>query len=501
MRKTAILFLLSFSSFCTLFGQNAVLHIALSHGKATSCHAYMPSQPKHILFDIPLDVSRTGSCTFRLARPEFVQLSVYDVDNSIPKYFNYLLYVSPGDNLQLKADLKKPGFELQVSGRGSNNNQPLLSAMEYEDLHSFNKDTLPYRVINAVNAAQKNRQNKFNRYIRLYKPSASYIRDWKISLRYYATALYYYFKESNKLAVWPAYYRNYGQWQKITDSLFSVAKLNNDSALGSFHYSSLVSNFLNFEKGDLADEEYLHPEAFYREWYQADTVEGKKQFSADRINLVQEKIINRYFTGKTEEYLYAVLLAGGVGTSNPTNIPEIFDRFKQKYPHSKYIEQFSQPVDSVITRGKYTLNDRMVLMPGNGTNLNSLDEVLAALKGKTVLVDMWGTWCGPCREEIEKNSVAIRAHFKEKALNYLYIANNDMGNERQWKKLIAYLNLEGTHLLANSRLTDDIMTKIKGQGYPTLFIIKKDGTFELSKTQYPMNREVLYKQLQVDLAQ
>jgi thiol-disulfide isomerase/thioredoxin len=143
----------------------------------------------------------------------------------------------------------------------------------------------------------------------------------------------------------------------------------------------------------------------------------------------------------------------------------------------------------------------MVFMAGNGTKFNSLDEVLAAMKGKTVLVVMWGTWCGPCREEIEKNSAAIREHFKDKGLTYLYIANNDMNNQEQWKKLIAYFDMEGTHLLANNLLTEDIMAKVNGQGYPTLFIIKKDGTFEQSKTAYPINRDILFKQLEEDLAQ
>ncbi|MGZ3778737.1 MAG: TlpA family protein disulfide reductase, partial [Mucilaginibacter sp.] len=115
--------------------------------------------------------------------------------------------------------------------------------------------------------------------------------------------------------------------------------------------------------------------------------------------------------------------------------------------------------------------------------------------------DMWGTWCGPCREEIEKHSASIREHFKGKQLDYLYIANMDLKNGDLWKKLIAYFDLEGTHLLANKALTDDIMTKVKGTGFPTLFIIKKDGTFEGSKSQYPVNEDILIRQLKGDLAE
>ena len=76
-----------------------------------------------------------------------------------------------------------------------------------------------------------------------------------------------------------------------------------------------------------------------------------------------------------------------------------------------------------------------------------------------------------------------------------------MGNEEQWKKLIAYFNLEGTHIMANKSLTDDIMAKVNGKGFPTVFIIKKDGSYEKSKTQSLMNRDILIKQLEGDLAE
>ncbi len=491
--------MLVFVPFCTLVAQNAVLHISVANSKGAICDLYIPGLPGQSSVNLTL-IDGSASHKLQLARPQFVQLTCFDPADWEHKHFNYMLYLSPGDNLLLKADLNKAGFDFKVSGKGGNNNQPLISAMESINLHGFLRDTLPYNLINAINTAQKNRQSNLGTYIRLYHPSLSFIKDQQTSLRYYASELFNNFKGTNKNYVWEAYYRNYAHWQKITDSLFKAAKLNNDAALATFNYTDLVSQFLYWENVDLSDEEYLHPVAFYREWYHTDTVKGKKLFSADRKNLPREMIINRYFTGKTAEYLYAVLFAGAPSESNPRNIPEIFGRFKQKYPHSSYIAQFIQSVDSIMAREKYRLNNKMIFMDGNGTNLNSLDEVLTAMKGKTVLVDMWGTWCGPCREEIEKNSAAIRTHFNGKGLTYLYIANYDKDNSEEWKKLIAYFDIEGTHLLASDKLTGDIMAKVKGSGFPTLFIIKKDGSFELAKTQNPINREVLIKQLEEALA-
>ncbi len=109
---------------------------------------------------------------------------------------------------------------------------------------------------------------------------------------------------------------------------------------------------------------------------------------------------------------------------------------------------------------------------------------------------MWGTWCSPCRQEIEKNSAEIKKHFKGKGLEYFYVANYDASNTKAWKELISYFNLEGTHILASQALTKSVMNAVKGKGFPTYFLIKKDGSYELSKAGYPMERAKLIQQLE-----
>jgi thiol-disulfide isomerase/thioredoxin len=372
---------------------------------------------------------------------------------------------------------------------------------EEEEQYKY-KDTVPGRVVSKLNAQQRIRERNLEKYIALYKPSLNYIRDWKTDLPYIITYYYYLFKENSKNNTnWDAYWRHYPSWEKVTDSLFTIAKLNNGEALTANHYTQLISSFLYYEQHRLLTIAEQEPQTFYKEWYQADTLNGKKLLMDDRKNLLQEKIINKDFSGKSAEFAYAMLFESAAQESAAQNIPEIFERFKSKYPHSNYIPLFAPSVDVIAARCKQMLNDKMVFVADNGIKLNTLEDVIATMKGKTVLVDMWGTWCGPCREEIERHSASIREHFKGKKLDYLYIANLDLKNNEQWKKLIAYFNMEGIHMMANEDLTKDIMAKVRGTGFPTTFIIKKDGTFEQSKTQYPINQDILINQLEAVLSQ
>lgn len=483
------------------FAQKSTINISLSNSSAKACDIWIYNvagrfeQGVKGYLDLPFDRDMHVSHTFGFTRPQFVRLYCSS-DTSDSKHFYYNIFIRPGDNISLKADFSREKYGITVTGRGSENNQPAIAAFADLELRKFYGDTLPHRIIAAINKQQPIDKRTLDDYIKKYKPSAEFIKASGYNLAYFPYRVYYTFKEENKYQIGQAYARNITAWQKIQDSLSSRVLLNNEDALVSFNYLGLIGDFLLREKERLWQVRFKEPETFFKQWYSADVTEGTKLY--DDENLFQEKIINKYFTGRCAEYLYAELLQGAIGLNDPKNIVAIFNRYKQRYPADSW---FNEAIYNIKKREQRTLDDKMIFVANNGTKLNTIEDVLALTKGKTVLLDMWGTWCGPCRQEMEHEGPLIKAYFKGKGLDYLYVANRDLQNEDNWKKLIAYFALEGTHILANASLSKDIMAKVKGQGYPTYVIIKKDGAYELSKAGYPMNREVLIRQLEAALAQ
>jgi thiol-disulfide isomerase/thioredoxin len=86
-----------------------------------------------------------------------------------------------------------------------------------------------------------------------------------------------------------------------------------------------------------------------------------------------------------------------------------------------------QKIRSVITPGK--VFPPLILTDSLNKNLNLTD-----LKGKIVFIDIWASWCGPCRKEMPKLKL-IYEKYKDKGFVVIAISLDD--DKEKWIKAIA----------------------------------------------------------------
>ncbi|HVY62788.1 MAG TPA: TlpA disulfide reductase family protein, partial [Planctomycetota bacterium] len=107
---------------------------------------------------------------------------------------------------------------------------------------------------------------------------------------------------------------------------------------------------------------------------------------------------------------------------------------------------------------------------------------LADLKGKVVLVDMWGTWCPPCRQEIphlvELNDELGPKGFTVVGLNWERTGPTE--SKVAVPKFMKEHKLDYPCALIDNNFTD----RYGIEAFPTLFFIDKNGKLRLKQRGY-----------------
>ena len=95
------------------------------------------------------------------------------------------------------------------------------------------------------------------------------------------------------------------------------------------------------------------------------------------------------------------------------------------------------------------------------------------IKSNCILLEFWGSWCGPCREE-NPSLVRIYNEFQQKGFEILGVAAET--NKQQWIKAIKEDGLNWINV-TDLKGSDNDAAMIYGvSGYPSNFLIDKDGT-------------------------
>ena len=119
-----------------------------------------------------------------------------------------------------------------------------------------------------------------------------------------------------------------------------------------------------------------------------------------------------------------------------------------------------------------------------------LRKILEPYRGKLVLLDVWGTWCGPCKEALAHSQEEYE-RLKDYPIVYLYLANSSP--EENWKSVIKEYNITGdnvVHYNLPSAQQKAVENYLQINGYPTYKLIDQDGNL-LNVNADPRNLNAL----------
>lgn len=172
---------------------------------------------------------------------------------------------------------------------------------------------------------------------------------------------------------------------------------------------------------------------------------------------------------------------------------DVKEIYKKRYPeiikNEKYINDFKALLVKLEALKPGSKAPTFSYSDMNGKTINSDD-----LKGKVIYVDVWATWCGPCKGEIPYLK-ALEEELHD--LDIAFVSISVDGDKEAWQNMVEEKQLKGYQLHAEKEWDSDIIKNYAIKGIPRFILIDKEGKLINANAKRPSDKETKNKLIEL----
>jgi len=216
---------------------------------------------------------------------------------------------------------------------------------------------------------------------------------------------------------------------------------------------SLRNECLKMKKNGVSDEEVNAAFAPASEWAREITDIKKKYIERNPESNVAVYLLGQLPMNDFENAMSQVSESAKTGVMAP-----YYNRLYKSYEKEVARKKAAEAVQPGNPAPNFTLKD-----------INGNDFSLSSLKGKYVVLDFWGSWCGWCIKGIPEMKKTYEK-YKGK-IEFVGIDNGD--TEEAWKEAVKEHGLPWVNVINST--DPDVVALYGVRGFPTKFVIDPEG--------------------------
>jgi thiol-disulfide isomerase/thioredoxin len=247
-------------------------------------------------------------------------------------------------------------------------------------------------------------------------------------------------------------------------------------------------NYPNFEKDlNLEDENLLVVNSyknFLNEYFLQKAGDFADKNNIERDIAFLQVVVKEVKSPKIKEQL--LYGAAKYGVTYTKELQIYYDIFMANSTDEEHKKDVSEKYNKLVKLSKGQASPKFTAYENFNGEETSLDD----LKGKFVYVDVWATWCGPCKYEIPSLK-KVEKKYHDKNIAFVSMSIDRKKDYDKWRKMVEEEELSGIQLFAPNDWNSDFVDDYGIMGIPRFILIDPEGNIVNANAPRPSSVKLI----------